>query len=188
MQKTHYLPLAALLGTLLTACDSNDLQVFTPTPDATNFNVLEGTASKGLIAGGRVTVVDADGSTLLASATTFSTGAYSISFTPEQVAAGINTPLQVVVSSDGTATSVCDADNDATGDDDCFTGFSADSTPQYAAFGETFALGADFEMRAVLSDLPPATAAGASITVNPTPLTDIAAGIALGFKGGNQQI
>lgn len=159
---------------IVLGCDSNSSR----TPTA--FNTISGTVSKGLVSGGTVALLDSTGSSVGGMATTASDGTYSIELTPAEVAAGIATPLQVVVTSDGNATTVCDADLDATGDNDCFSGFDANSNPQFAAFGETFSLPSDFAMRAVLSDLPTATDAGAATTVNPTPLTEVATALALG--------
>jgi hypothetical protein len=166
---------SVLVSTLLIiGCDSSS------NSRPTAFNTISGTASKGIIAGGTVSLLDSDGNAVGSVATTGTDGTYSIELTPQEVAAGISTPLQVIVSSDGSATSVCDADLDAAGDNDCFAGFDASGNAQFAAFGSTFTLPADFTMRAVLPDLPTPTNDGASATVNPTPLTEVATALALG--------
>lgn len=177
-------------GILLAGCDSDfDDEVPTipvsdpppPTQSApTEFNVVTGTVSKGIVAGATVSLIDADGMALDVTATTGDDGSYSLEISADLVAEGVATPLQVIVTSDGAATMMCDADLDDAGTDDCYAGTADDGSPVYAAFGETFTLSDDFEMRALVESLPEATDEGASVTVNPTPLTDIATALALG--------
>lgn len=171
------LGLGFLAVLVLTACDSGSSNsVVIPTA----FNTIEGVASKGIIAAGDVTVIDSVGNRLAVTAVTENDGSYSLRFSPELVARGISTPLQVVVSSDGAATSICDADLDATGDNDCFNGFDSNGVAQFVAFGETLTLDNNFTMRAVIAELPSPTDSGAAATVNPTPLTEVATSLALG--------
>ena len=146
----------------------------------TDFNVITGTASKGIVSGATVSLIDSNGEALEVTAITGSDGGYSLTLSPELVAAGVSAPLQILVTSDGTATALCDADLSANETNDCFNGFDANGVPEFVGFGEPISLGSDFTMRAVLAELPAATAEGATALVNPTPLTEIATSLALG--------
>ena len=190
MRRLGFAATVLLGGLALAGCDSDfsgdavmipQAPAPQPQPPApTEFNTISGIASKGIISGATVTVIDADGNELDVPATTGDDGSYSVDPPPELIEAGVSTPLQVVISSDGTATMVCDADLDASGDDDCLTGSDASGGPVYAAFGDSFTLPDDFMMRAVVATLPTPTDDGATVTVNPTPLTEIATALALG--------
>ena len=57
---------------IIAGCDSDD--------DPTAFNVINGVASKGIVAGANVTVIDASGNQLDVSATTGDDGSYTIHF------------------------------------------------------------------------------------------------------------
>lgn len=127
---------------------------------------LQGTAAKGIISGGDVTVTDASGVELpLRSSTeTDDDGGYELVFTEATVAAGLDLPLTVTVTG-GTAT--CDFDEDGT-DDDC-----SDGAGGFVAFGETYDLPADFTLRAGVT----ATENGVA-TVNVTAASEVAVRIA----------
>lgn len=190
MRKILSVSLLVLTGLLLASCDSDfDADSFqipespapTPAPpEPTAFNVITGVAAKGLIADGAVSLIDADGTDLDVTTTTADDGSFSLDLPPALVDAGVSTPLQVVITSDGTATMVCDADLDAAGDSDCLVGKAEDGSSIYAAFGETFTLSSDFVIRSVVDSLPAPTDDGASVTVNVTPLTELATALALG--------
>lgn len=157
---------------------SDDEEVEEEEPTA--FNVITGTVSKGIVAGADVGAIDADGETLEVSATTGEDGSYSLELSAGLVDAGISLPLQIVVSGNDSTTMICDADLDTDGDNDCYAGMDAEGNATYAAFGETLNLGADFALRAAVTSLPAATDDGASATVNPTPMTELATALALG--------
>jgi len=139
-------------------------------------NGLEGTVVKGIVAGAGVTVVDANGEQLdVFGVETGADGSYTITFSTDTIAAGIQTPIQVIIDGTG-ATAVCDVVNSDGSGDDCL---NADGTT-YAAFGETFTLPSGFQLRAVIPTLPDPTAVIARATVNPNPFTELATAIALG--------
>ncbi|CAA0102553.1 Uncharacterised protein [Zhongshania aliphaticivorans] len=127
-----------------------------------------GTASKGIIIGGTVNAyaIDADGSidrtTPLASpALTIEDGTYSLSLNSSYVA---GTALYIEITAEDGATMRCDIAQ---------CGTDTGGTP--IVFGDTYPLESDFAMAATL----PAAAGSDTISVNITPLTDIASKLTL---------
>ncbi|XOV87146.1 MAG: hypothetical protein ACFHX7_19620 [Pseudomonadota bacterium] len=166
---------------LLASCDSSstsgvgDVGVTLPTPS----NGATGTVAKGVISGGTITVTDASGANvpLASGGTTGAGGSYSLVFTKEAIEAGITAPLTVTITG---GSSVCDFDADGT-DNDCPVG---DGT--FVAFGESFALPADFTMSGIIATLPPDTATSDPVvTVNVTPASDLAASLAQTSAAGS---
>jgi hypothetical protein len=151
-----------------------------PDPDG-----VGGTAVKGLIIGGAVTVVDGNGNDvpIAAGGETRADGTYAIVLPTDVSLDSIALPVVVQVRGGGGATSVCDVNRNVGGDgaNDCLTidGVS------YVAFGETFELPADFLMEAVLAALPDDSSnASTTVTANMTPATHLQTTLARAASGG----
>jgi len=177
----HIALVSAIL--LVASCDSGgtsgitNIGVTPPSPQ----NGVSGSAVKGIISGGTITVTDSAGATvpLVSSTTTAADGAYSLVFTEAAIAAGISAPLTVTI--DGTGASmICDIDNDGT-DDDCAIG---DGT--FAAFGASYPLPAGFTMRGLVATIPSSTTTlNPVVTVNVSPATELATTLALASAAGS---
>ncbi len=143
-----------------------------PPPDPTG---IQGQATKGLIVGGTITVTDATGANIPLSTgdMTDANGTYDALFSTAAVALGIVAPLEVTINGTG-ATVTCDWDVD--GDDDCAVGDGS-----YASFGSTYALPGGFTLSGFSATAP--TTAGAPVTININPATDIASTLALRGSG-----
>ncbi|MBV1879465.1 MAG: hypothetical protein KUG79_17625 [Pseudomonadales bacterium] len=164
---------------LIASCDSSsgsrNSNVITPTPQ----DGVAGAGVKGVILGGTVTIVDADGDTLATTVTRGlddpdgAPGTYSVIYDAAEIA-GITYPLTITITNpDGTALTICDFVNDAAANpgEDCRTG---DEANPFVAFGETYALDMDFELAGLIPEDPNAQTASMFVS----PATAIAASIA----------
>ncbi|MCB1646030.1 MAG: hypothetical protein KDI36_11285, partial [Pseudomonadales bacterium] len=174
----------ALLSSILliASCDSGggggvaDIGVSLPTPT----NGATGSAVKGVISGGNITVTDASGAdiSLASGTTTNADGSYRLIFTQAEIDAGITAPLIVTISGGNGATMVCDIDN-ANTTDDCPVG---DGT--FAAFGTSYTLPADFQLSGIISEIPADNPnADPVVNINVNPATDLAAAFAKAAAG-----
>jgi hypothetical protein len=163
---------------LIASCDSggaggiSNIGVTPPAPQ----NIVSGSAVKGVISGGTVTVVDFEGNDIPLSpaVTTEEDGSYELTF-----AAGRTAPLVVTIDGTG-ATMVCDIDLAGT-DNDCGIG---DGT--FAAFGTSYPLPAGFTMQGMVAEIPPANSVGnITATVNLSPASDLATKLALTAAAGS---
>jgi len=170
---------------LIASCDSGgadgviNIGVTSPAPQ----NGAAGSAVKGIISGGTVTVTDAAGAEVPISSggTTGADGSYNLVFTEAAITSGITAPLTVTIdNSSGNATTVCDLDV-ANTTNDCPLG---DGT--FAAFGDTYPLPADFSMTGVVATIP-ARVGGVDpvVTVNVNPATTLAATLAAASANGS---
>ena len=164
---------------LLASCGGNSdgdprgQVTITPPPEQDG---LGGTALKGTIIGGTVTVLDADGNNVpvASGGVTGADGTYDITLSPDVSLNSLTLPLLIRVSGGNGATSVCDVNNNGT-DDDCLTNDGV----TYVAFRETFELPADFVLESVLAVLPADTpGTSTSFTANITPATHLQAALA----------
>ena len=147
-----------------------------PEPDPPQQDGLAGTALKGLISGGAVTVTDGDGNDVAISegGVTAADGSYDITLAEDVSLDTITLPVVVHISGGNGATSICDIDNEGT-DDDCLTNDGV----TYVAYGQPFELPADFSMEAVLASLPEdSEGASTTFTANITPATHLQAALA----------
>lgn len=163
--------LSALL--LIASCDSGvdagEGAIDPGTPSVTDVGAVNitGTAVKGVISGGTVTVTDASGAAVAieSGGTTGSDGSINIVISSE-VAANVTPPITITVTG---GTTVCDVDLPGT-DDDCGTG---------VAFGDSVTLPSDFAVRSIRRSLPSGNLQDRSINVNVSPATEIATQLAL---------
>lgn len=166
---------------LISSCDSGGASGITNigvTP-AVPQNGITGSAVKGIISGGVVTVADASGADvpLASGGTTGADGTYNLVFTEAAIDAGITAPLVVTVTG-GTMTCDIDLPNTA---NDCAVG---DGTS--VAFGATYDLPATFTMRGLVSVIPVGgTNNEDTVTVNLSPASDLAADLALASANGS---
>lgn len=160
---------------LLISCDGGggggsvlDVGVSLPEPS----NGADGSALLGVISGARITVRDANGQDveLATETTTGADGSYTLVYSPDAFAAGIEAPLTIRIHGTPGATAKCDIDNADT-DEDCQL-----PNGSFAAFGESFNLPSALLLR---SSIPTIPADGPSFTANITPATEIASSIAL---------
>lgn len=131
------------------------------------------------ISGATITITDANGDEVVVATgrNTGSQGRYDLVFSEFAINAGINTPLVLTLNGAG-ATAVCDYNAD--GGDDCLT---ADGT--FAAFGETYELPDNFQLRGILPTLPASNAEGRRTgVVNISAASDLAARYALDQANG----
>ena len=165
MNKNFQLISALSLAAALTACgggSSGGGSTLTST-------AVSGTASKGIIIGGTVTayplVNGVIGTTALGSATTGADGKYTLELPADYD--GSPVVITVEPATDGSTLMRCDIPSG------CGTGVS---------YGDdyTLAAGTGFSMSAIL----PEATAGETVTVNPTPLTNVAASVALDALSG----
>jgi hypothetical protein len=138
---------AALLSAavLIASCDSSSgggSTVVTPAP-APQPSVT-GTAVKGTIDGGTVTVTDNAGNVVGTGTVTL--GVYDITYDADQSGGTLTPPLTVSVSG---GTTTCDLDRPNT-TNDCATGNAADP---FATFGQVYSLPDDFVIRTVDTEI-----------------------------------
>ena len=160
---------------LLISCDGGggggsvfDVGVSLPEPS----NGADGSALLGVISGARITVRDANGQDveLATVTTTGADGSYTLVYSRDAFAAGIEAPLTIRIHGTPGATAKCDIDNADT-DEDCQL-----PNGSFAAFGESFNLPSALLLR---SSIPTIPADGPRFTANITPATEIASSIAL---------
>jgi hypothetical protein len=173
---------------LIASCDSggaggiSNIGVTPPAPQ----NGLTGSAVKGVITGGTITVADSAGANvpLASGGTTGADGSYNLVFTQAAIAAGISAPLVVTITGGAGTSMVCDIDLGtvaAPNLNDCAVG---DGT--FVAFGESYPLPADFMMRGIVSTIPSAGSQGnVTATVNLSPASDLATDLALTAAAGS---
>ena len=132
----------------------------------------DGSALLGVISGARITVRDANGQDveLATETTTGADGSYTLVYSRDAFAAGIEAPLTIRIHGTPGATAKCDIDNADT-DEDCQL-----PNGSFAAFGESFNLPSGLLLR---SSIPTIPADGPSFTANITPATELASSIAL---------
>ena len=146
--------------------------------DTTPNDGAAGQSVKGVISGASVTVVDSAGVSLNLSGdvSTGDDGTYALTFSDAQISSGLTTPYVVTITG---GTSTCDYDAPGT-DDDCALG---DGT--FVAFGGAVPLPADFEIVGMIASIPASsTEADPIVTVNVSPASDIAVGLAQSASGG----
>jgi len=160
---------------LLISCDGGGgggsvLDVGVSLPEPTDG--ADGSALLGVISGARITVRDANGQDveLATETTTGADGSYTLVYSPDAFAAGIEAPLTIRIHGTPGATAKCDIDNADT-DEDCQL-----PNGSFAAFGESFNLPSGLLLR---SSIPTIPADGPSFTANITPATELASSIAL---------
>ncbi|XOV88957.1 MAG: hypothetical protein ACFHX7_03500 [Pseudomonadota bacterium] len=172
-KKIVFIPAVAILA----ACDGGN----TPrAPDVVpqapaEVRGVTGSAVKGVISGGTITVTDSTGVTvdITSGSTTNADGSYSLVF--GESAAALSGPIVVTI--DGTGgTTVCDLDVEGT-TNDCPR---PDGT--FAAFGETYPADG-IVLRSMLRGFPTAAAANKVVNVNITPASELATSLALAAAG-----
>jgi hypothetical protein len=173
---------------LIASCDSggaggiSNIVVTPPAPQ----NGLNGSAVKGVITGGTVTVADSAGANvpIASGGTTGADGSYNLVFTQAAITAGISAPLVVTITGGVGTSMVCDIDLGTVATpnlNDCAVG---DGT--FVAFGESYPLPADFMMRGIVSTIPSASSQGnVTATVNLSPASDLATNLALTAAAGS---
>lgn len=177
--KVMNLLLLLMLSALLTACgggggDSSSptapVPVPEPEPAPTGFDYsFEGAAVKGVISGGGVSVVDAEGNPVGVTTVTDSNGGYTISFTSDTE---LLTPLLIIV--DGSsATVVCDLRPS------CDPGAGPDGPLDPVPFGETYLLPEGFELRAAISSVETSEDGTTTATAFVSPLSEFVVDAAL---------
>ena len=136
-----------------------------PAPSGISFD-LDGTATKGLILGGTVRVFDANDPTveLATGITSTVNGSFDLAIGSSKAFEG--GAVKVIVTGGTGATMVCDAPSGC----------------GRTAFGDTFAIGDDFELSAIIE----APANDGAVTVNVSALTTLAAALAEANVNGGE--
>ena len=155
---------------LIASCDSSSSSggggtVVVPTPT----DGVAGSGVKGIIDGGTLVAVDADGDQVASTLT--SAGTYAIQYDAAAITAGITYPVTVTITNpNGSATTACDFQNADNSGNDCRTN---DGT--FVGFGTPYALPADFTLVGILSA---ANSTGSTTAMHVSPATNIAAALA----------